>query len=388
MSVRLIILILNAVFFKNSNSNHELVSWISTPRTTKFEDSGSPEICTTNSWVGGMRLKIDSTQGWRDDKGLNAIQLHCVKMDWIYSGHITSASGPWGDYQKSKFCPHGFATGYQLRSEIEAIDDFGVVDFKLKCTNFDGTTSYVINSEYALPWDTCCSEQNCPSKTAVCGLSTQVEVNQGNGRYDCTSSLNNVKLACCKIPDPAETCELEIKWKTVTVCPEARKMCEIKLRTGFVENKKLSKFAKFYKQLGFAIDFQFVQKTFKMKAKNNATYLINGKSLESIIGDTIIYQNKVSLQLNCEGMMQQLIVMCGSYKAYTKEYRCVPNSGQGTYVIFIGEYCNRSPGNSKTISPENIFLNFSFKNQTFIFPFYCFTKVLFALKPSFSNAEK
>lgn len=335
MSIRLFIIILNIVFFKNSISNREFVSWIYSPRMTKLGDSESLEICPTNSWVGGMRLKIDSSQGWRDDTALNGIQLHCVKMDWIYSGSVTSETGSWGNYRKNKYCPRGFATGYQLRSEMEAIDDVGVVDFKLKCTNFDGTTTYVINSEYALPWGTWSSEQNCPSKTAVCGLSTQVESKQGNELHD-VSSLNNLELACCKIPDPVKACELETKWKTVTICPEARKFCEIKLRTGIVVDKKQSKFAKFYEQLGFAIDFHFVQKMFKIKAKNNAAHhLINSKSLESIIGDTKIYQNKMSLQLNCEGMTEQLILICGSFKIYTKEYRCVPKSGQGTFNIFF-----------------------------------------------------
>lgn len=335
MSIQLVILILYVVLLKNTLSSHEIVVWIHSPRITEWGTWGPPEICANNSWVGGMRLKIETSQGWHsDDTALNAVQLQCVNLDWIHSGNITSASGKFGTYQKTKYCPRGFATGYQIRSENnEAIDDVGAVDFKLKCTNFDGTTSYAINSDYVLPWGQWSPERICPPKTAFCGLKTQVETKQSVGDE---TSLNNVDLACCKIPDPVETSKLETRWETAVVCPKYRRKCEMKLTTGVVEDKKLSGFSKFYETLGFIVDLRIVQKTLEQKAKHSER--INGKSMESIIGETKINKRKMYLQIDCEGIIQQLIIICGYYKVYTKEYRCVPNGDQGRFmIIYINE---------------------------------------------------
>lgn len=331
MSIRLVILILNILFLKNTLSNRELVVWIHSPRTTDWGTWGHPEICPKNSWVGGMRLKIETSQGWHsDDTALNAVQLQCVNLDWIYSGNITSASGKFGKYHKTKYCPKGFATGYQLRSENhEPIDDVGAVDFKLKCSNFDGSTSYAINTENVLPWGTWSPDRVCPPKTAFCGLRTQVETKQGGGD---DTSLNNVDLACCDLPDPAESCKLETKWETAVACPKYRRKCEMKFLTGIAEDKKWSNVSKFYEALGFIVDLRFVQKTLEQKAKNNEI-IINGKSMESIIGETKINKIKMSVQLDCEGIIQQLIIICGYYKVYTKEYRCVPNGDKGKFLI-------------------------------------------------------
>lgn len=340
MSIRLVILIVCVVFLDNTHSNRELVRWIHSPRITTWGTWGQPHFCPYNSWVGGMTLKIDTSQGWRsDDTALNGVQLHCVNLDWIHTGNITSSVGSWGNYRKTKYCPRGYATGYQLRSEKnEAIDDdVGAVDFKLKCTNFDGTISYVINSEYALPWGQWSPEQNCPPQTVVCGISTQVESNQGDGLQDDTS-LNNVDLACCKIPDPAETCKLETKWETVTICSEAKKQCELKFATSIVNDEQQLKYAKFYERLGFIVDFLFVQKKLMLRSKLSGLSITSGKSLESIIGETEVKETKILTQINCEGIIQQLIVACGSYNVYTKEYRCVPNGVQGRFMIHLLSY--------------------------------------------------
>lgn len=327
MSKRLAILILSVVFLDTYTlSNHEIVRWIHSPRIAKWGNWGHPEFCPINSWVGGMTLKIESSQGWSsDDTALNAVQLHCVDLDWIHSGSVTSTTGSWGNYRKTKYCTRGFATGYQLRSEKNQAKDF-----KLKCTNFDGTMSYVINSEYELPWGRWSQERSCPYRTAVCGLSTQVEKFKQGGKDD--TSLNNVDLACCKIPDPVDICEFEIKWETVAICSDATEICNIKFTTGIEEVKRLAKFPKFYAKLGFVVDLKYVQKKLVLKAKTYEVYSLSGKSLKSIISKTKIKRNKISLQIHCEGISQQLIVTCGSYKVYTNEYRFVPNGDRGKFI--------------------------------------------------------
>lgn len=311
------------------------MTWIRSPRITQWGRWGCPQRCPNDTWIGGLALKIDLSQGWRDDTAtLNGIQLHCINMDWIHSGSIiTSSEATWGSYRKTKYCPRGFATGYQLRSEKHVVTDGIVaVDFKLKCTNLDGSTSYLINSENALPWGTWSSEFLCPPKMLVCGIITQVEP---NNNFQDVASLSNVDLSCCKIPDPVVACQLETTWETVVVCPEAKQNCKMDIITGFTEDKKISKLAKFYESLGFVVDFRLAQETLQLKAKDEKYFIINGKSLTSIINDTKISKITSRIQINCEGIGQQLVLICGTYKVYTKEYRCVPNGVEGKFSILI-----------------------------------------------------
>lgn len=338
MSIRLVLFVLSVVYFINSISSREVIQRLHSPRITNWGKWGGLEFCPQNSYVGGMNLKIQGKQGtWRDDSGLNAIQLQCVTMDWNYQGKITSLTGSSGNYRNIKYCPKGIATGFQLRSEPPQggfKDDAGAVDFMLKCTNFDGTTSYVRNDQGSLKFGKWTQEQNCPPRSAVCGIATQVE--DEGGKDD--TALNNVDLACCKIPNPAETCKLEKKWQTVTVCPKAGNECEINFTTGFVQNK-YEKLSKYYKSLGFIVDFKFVQKTLKRKAKKYGSKTINDKYPEHIINETQIEQKHWSDRLNCEGIIQQLVFTCGQFKVYTKEYRCVPRVGQGKFLdLYIVTY--------------------------------------------------
>lgn len=331
MSTYVRIVFIIAILINSALSSRKLVTWIRSPKITEWGKWGYPEICPVNSWVGGMRLRVDTSQGSPAGTApaLSAVQLHCINMDWIHSGSVTSAIGPWGDFRKNRYCTQGFAVGYQLRSRRdENTGDVNAIDFKLECVNFDGSSSFVINSDADLPLELWTSEQKCPLKTAVCGIITQVEPD-GGSKFDDETSLTNIDLACCNLPDPVETCSLEIKWETVVNCPEAKDSCDVNITTGFTEDKKEAKFAKFYEKLGFVVDFHFAKAVFQLKAKGNGSRLINGKTLDSIISETKISKNTNSFQVNCEGACQQLIVLCGSYKIYAKEYRCVPNGNEG-----------------------------------------------------------
>lgn len=327
MSTYIRLAILIVIFVGETLSNRKLVTWIRSPRVTQWDKWGYPEICPVNSWVGGMILRVDLSQDSRNDTALNAVQLHCINMDWIHSGSVTIAIGPWGNFRKNRYCTQGFAVGYQLRSERDLItNDVDAVDFRLRCVNFDGSSSFVTSSKMDLSGELWENEQKCPLKTAVCGIITQPN---GSNTFEDETSLNNIDLACCNFPDPAETCKLGTKWESVVICPEAKKKCDMNLTTGFTEDKQHSKFARFYEKLGFVVDFQFAKIIFQLKANDPSLCSVNGKSVRSIIGETGISNYTESFQINCEGIGQQLILACGSYKIYTKEYRCVPHGNKG-----------------------------------------------------------
>lgn len=169
--------------------------WIESPRLTNWGDWKAEEICPPNSWVSAMNLKIEPDQGKGDDSGLNGIRLSCTSMDGLHKADITSGEGPWGFYRGKKFCKSGFATGFQLRSEpdLKSGDDAAAIDLMFLCSHTDGTTSKVIGGE-VLKYGDYTQEQICPASTAICGIRTQIEREQGQGD---DSALNNVDFACC-----------------------------------------------------------------------------------------------------------------------------------------------------------------------------------------------
>lgn len=199
MSTRYFLLfILNFLSLANSEKNHVVVSWIESPRITTWGTRGEKQLCPPGSWVSGMNLKIESSINVRDDTGLNAIKLSCTTLNGDKVADITSKQGPWGSYRGDVKCENGFATGFQLRSEPSqgTGDDTAAVDLKLRCTGLDGTISHAVGEEL-LTWGKFTKEQKCLPETAVCGIVTYVEDSQGWGD---DTSVNNVDMACCKLP--------------------------------------------------------------------------------------------------------------------------------------------------------------------------------------------
>lgn len=172
--------------------------WIESPRLTDWGTWKEEEMCPPNSMVSGINLKIEPSLGYAgDDTGLNGIKLTCTTMDGLDAADIVSGEGPMGFYRGKKYCKSGFATGFQLRSEPNRRrgDDTAAVDMKLLCTpsHTNGKTTELIGGG-VLTFGEWTEQQNCPPQTAICGIRTQIEAEQGNGD---DSSLNNVDLACC-----------------------------------------------------------------------------------------------------------------------------------------------------------------------------------------------
>lgn len=176
-------------------SDRGIVRWIESPRLTNWGDWKAEEICPPNSWVTAMNLKIEPDQGKGDDSGLNGIKLSCTTLDGLHTADITSGEGPWGFYRGKKFCESGFARGFQLRSEpdLKSGDDAAAIDLMLLCSHPDGTTSRIVGGG-VLKFGDYTQEQVCPTSSAICGIRTQIEREQGSGD---DSALNNVDFACC-----------------------------------------------------------------------------------------------------------------------------------------------------------------------------------------------
>lgn len=193
------ITLLIVFLFDKCVGQHTVIRWLESPRLTNWGQWGMKQLCPLGSWVSGMDLKVEANQGEGDDSALNAVKLICTDVSGNIRDEITSSSGPWGDYRGKKYCHNGFATGFQLRSEpsLGRRDDAAAIDLKLKCMDHDtGAVSEIIGSEL-LTFGDWTQEQKCPPETAICGIATQIESQQGEGD---DSALNNIDLACCRIP--------------------------------------------------------------------------------------------------------------------------------------------------------------------------------------------
>lgn len=196
-TVKQILLIFALIQFgrKSDAAVRIIERWIESPRLTNWGDWKAEQICPPESWVSAVNLKIEPNQGKGDDSALNGIRLTCTSMDGQETAEIMSGEGPWGFYRGKKFCSSGFATGFQLRSEpdLGSGDDGAASDLMLICSQLDGTTSRIVGGG-VLTFGEYTPEQICPAETAICGIRTQIERDQGQGD---DSALNNVDFACC-----------------------------------------------------------------------------------------------------------------------------------------------------------------------------------------------
>ena len=102
----------------------------------------------------------------------------------------------WGGWTGKVSCGKNgaFLKGAQFRSEsnqgLEGHDDTAGNSLNMECT--DGN----ILEPNGSGWGTWSHWEVCPDNTAICGMRTRVEPNQGHGD---DTSLNAVSFYCCQL---------------------------------------------------------------------------------------------------------------------------------------------------------------------------------------------
>jgi len=329
------ILVVLCILYSNMSVSHKVVRWLESPRITNWGTWGAPQLCRDNQYVSGINLKIEGRQGQRflrkdDDTALNGIRLICTNLDGNNPDELRPNEGPYGEFRGVKHCPNGIATGFQLRSEPDqrGADDTAAVDMALKCTNFDGSATDLVGGGI-LSYGAWTAQQVCPPKTAVCGINTQVEGPQGNGD---DSSLNNVNIACCEVPNPFKSCKkAELVWVTRLHCRKGL-TCSTDFKTGFSTSKEtsntVSESSKFYQEIGFSVGIEGNAKLIKTQLQSNIKFgheRVNGKTASQIISETSTYEQTVRINVKCAGALQELHIRCRLFEIKTSEYRCHPD---------------------------------------------------------------
>lgn len=300
--------------------------YIESPRRTNYGDWGTWKYCPEGSWVTGVNLKIENSQGGGDDTALNGIELTCDNMKGEHVDWIRSSEGPWGYYRGVKYCSTGFMTGFELRSESDQGkgDDAGAIDLAQFCGNGE---EHIVGGIHQ--WGSWTVRQYCPPQTAVCGIRTQVEGSQGKGD---DTALNNVQMECCKIPHPAETCTVTPVWKTIMACHAGITNCKINYTTNKMTVNEQSSSQNWstteYKKFGFDMSVEYGMKTFTARASVNGEMGIEKttkKQLSTLLSESLSKEETLSFSIGCIGAAQELYIVCGPYEISTREYRCVPD---------------------------------------------------------------
>ena len=182
---------------KTAGSSRPYEAEIQPESGSLWGDWGVADFCPEGSFAKGFQLKVESDCGaFCDDTALNGIKLFCESSSGTDMGEVRSSVGLYGNWQTPLLChgeeePVAFMRGVQFRSEKETkangkprhMDETAGNNLNSAC--YGGT----VLSGNGLHWGTWSGYELCPDNTAICGIKTRVEGNQG--------ALNKVAFYCC-----------------------------------------------------------------------------------------------------------------------------------------------------------------------------------------------
>jgi len=187
--------------FTSSGSDITWLDWGPFPLGGNYGWADCVHWCPAGSYAYSIQLLSEASQGGGDDTALNGIALDCfhkfpdINGNAVYTGTITSAVGPWGSWGTRGLCPSlsnplVAGTVTNLEGSQGSGDDTALN--KLTATCLGGA---VLTPSAATTWGgPVAPDAPCKPGTAVCGIKTQLEPNQG-GVDD--TALNGGVFYCC-----------------------------------------------------------------------------------------------------------------------------------------------------------------------------------------------
>jgi len=159
-----------------------------------FGNWGCMQECPAGSYSYGIAMKAESSQGGGDDTAANGLRLDCYTRAGTYTGSVTSSQQKWGSWRGTALCPtfSNPIAGQQIKVEAPqgSGDDTALNTVAVYCKGF-----HWIQPPTPTSWGSWWEAAYCPVGSAVCGLRTQVEPNQGSGGDD--TALNATSMLCC-----------------------------------------------------------------------------------------------------------------------------------------------------------------------------------------------
>ncbi|XP_071533345.1 vitelline membrane outer layer protein 1-like [Panulirus ornatus] len=158
---------------------------------------GQTDTCPEGSYAYGFEIRVEREHGFMDDDtSVNAIKLFCRTPAGSHVGEVTSSSMSRGSWTGSHHCLSGYLNGYDLKSHTDAgsfEDNTAANALRMYCTN---DPNYIEAS--GNKWGRWLGPSRCWKGTAICGIMTRVQENQGTFNDD--TALNDVRFLCCKLP--------------------------------------------------------------------------------------------------------------------------------------------------------------------------------------------
>lgn len=301
---------------------------IRSDRVTNWGNWGPLDQCPPGSFVKAINVKVEPSQGGKDDTAMNAVHLSCVALEqqvttdsFPVTKVLASAEGPWGDFKGMEICYRGVAVGFQLRSEDGQgrRDDTAANDMVLICANSDGEQKTMAKGQ---GWGSWRSDKRCPPRTAVCGLQTQVEPHQGK-RDD--TALNNVDLMCCELPNPAESCSATDEWIEILRRDNSQGTTPIKYtvreKVGVKKELSITQSSSVIEEIAKSVGYSMSLDILKTLKTNFDTKLSTSTktqhSWSQTDADTFSFEKEetteISIPAKCDTTLSQIVGKCGSY---------------------------------------------------------------------------
>lgn len=187
--------------FTSSGSDITWLDWGPFPNSGNFGWQSCVHWCPAGSYAYSVQVRSEASLGGGDDTAMNGIAMDCyhkfpdINGNAVYTGTITSAVGPWGNWGTRPVCPwlstplvSGRAVN--LEGSQGSGDDTALNKITATCSN--GT---LLQPSSATSWGVSVAPDDpCKPGTAICGIKTQLEGNQGSGD---DTSLNGAVFYCC-----------------------------------------------------------------------------------------------------------------------------------------------------------------------------------------------
>lgn len=147
------------------------------------------------------------------------------------------------------------------------------------------------------------------------------------------TALNNIEVACCRLPPICENCQFGRRWKRVLRCHRGLRDCTLKITTGIEKTTStattMSESMSFYSKVGITGEAGLGGLLFSAAAAASSEWgqeQVNGRTIEEIVGTMSFEKKEISVTLDCVGWAEELIITRGNFELSTGEFRCVPFS--------------------------------------------------------------
>lgn len=151
------------------------------------------QYCPPGSWASGFAQRVEPSQGGGDDTALNSVALLCTDRNGNQVGnYVTPNEGNWGTWANGSCSAGRHMTRFALKVEGS---QGGRDDTSANAINFWCNDGVQVSASNDGAWGNWGSVRGGYSNAAICGIQEKIESQQGGGD---DTGLNDVRLIWCR----------------------------------------------------------------------------------------------------------------------------------------------------------------------------------------------